>query len=104
MVFKSCSNNFILSKHLVVIPLDGFSSSGCVVDDVSPIQLIETCWRHGVRIVFNSRQVHEVYSSVSDIVIFSHLIEDPLKRGGVSQDCSVVIDGHTVGYLAEEDD
>ena len=31
---------------------------------------------------------------MSDIIIFLHFVEYPLKQGGVSQDCSIVIDGH----------
>ena len=63
---------------MVVVRLNGFSCSGCVVDDVSAIQLVEAYWRHGVYIILYSRQVHEVNSFMRGVIVLPYFVKYPL--------------------------
>ena len=91
MIFESRSYDFILRQMLVVVPLDGFTSSGSVVYNVCSVELVESGRHHRIRIIFDSGQVHEVDSLVCDIVVLSDLVKNLLQGSGMLKHCSVVI-------------
>ena len=91
VILESRSDYFIMSELLVVIPLDELSSSSGVVDYVSSVELVEASGCHGVWLIFYSRQVHEVYSFMGEVVIEPDFVQDPLQGSGVSQYSGIVV-------------
>ena len=69
---------------------------------VCSVELVESGWRHGFWIVFDSGQVHKVNSFMLDVVILPNFVKYPLQGCSMSEHCSVMIERDTVSYLAEE--
>ena len=74
MILESCTDYFIVSELLVVVPLDGLASSGRVVDDMCAVELVEPSWCHGIRVVFDSGQVHKVDAFVGQVIVESDFV------------------------------
>ena len=102
VVFECHSNYLVLGQDLVVVPLDGVTGSRCVIDNVSTVKLVKSCWRHGVRILTDSGEVKEMDAFMHDVIIMSYFIKDPLERCCMSQYCCVVVGRDTVCYLGQK--
>ena len=77
VVLEAGTDSFISYLWLVVIVLDDLTCSGCVGCDVRLDLLIESCWGHCLRLVFNLSEVEEVDSRHFEVVIPFYQIEDP---------------------------
>ena len=91
VIFKGWAYSFIGNQLQVVVPLYDITTPGCVVDDVGSILLLESTWSHRGGVIFESSEVHEVYSFLCNIVILPDFVEYPLQGCGVSNNRCVVI-------------
>ena len=77
VVLEAGTNSFISCLWLVVVVLDDLTYSGCVGCNVRLDLLIESCWCHCLRLVFDLGEVEEVDSRHSEVVVPFYQVEDP---------------------------
>ena len=69
VILEAWTNGFIGCLLLVVVVLDDLTCSGCVGCDVRLDLLIEGCWCHCLRLVFDLSEVEEVDPRHSEVIV-----------------------------------
>ena len=55
VILECCSDNFVMCKNLVIVPMYHFTSSRGVVYYVCSVELVESSRLHGIWIILNLR-------------------------------------------------
>ena len=99
VILEGRANYFVMLEFLIVVPLDELASPSGVIYYMRAVELVEASGCHGVWFIFYSRQVHEVYSFMGEVVIEPDFVQNPLQGSGVSQYSGIVVNRYTISYL-----
>ena len=78
VILECCTDDFVLCKNLVIIPLYSLSGSWCMVYNIGSVQMVESSRFHILQIILDPWQIHEVNPAMYNIVILPHFVEYPL--------------------------